>query len=351
MRQKSDSFIKPMQSRNWCFTLNNPEPADDLALNFDSEIWNHQVRFAVYMLETGNENQTPHYQGYLELKSSRRINYLKSRLPRAHFEARRGTRESAILYCVKTWVTQNSSDSTEPSLNQEHNSEESGSTVENTNTCQDSPSTSPIWYGLPMRPQDFLASLMNPKPKKRAERLEAIQSLLQEGTTEEEIADKDFEMWVRHYRAFREYRLMITPPRNHEVTVIVLQGPTGTGKSKWAMDNYPNAYWKQRSIWWDGYAKQETVIIDEFYGWIPFDTLLRICDRYPLLVETKGGQVNFVAKNIIITTNAIPNSWYKNVYFNSFVRRVSTWMVLRTWGSLQSFSDYSEAISHFVLNE
>ena len=126
--------------------------------------------------------------------------------------------------------------------------------------------------------------------------------MIENGATEEQIADHDFELWVRSYRAFREYRLLIQPPRSHEVEVFVLQGPTGTGKSKWAMDNYPDAYWKQRSIWWDGYAKQETVIIDEFYGWMPFDTLLRVCDRYPLLVETKGGQVNFVAKTIIITT-------------------------------------------------
>lgn len=175
--------------------------------------------------------------------------------------------------------------------------------------------------------------------------------MLENGSTEKEIADEHFELWVKSYRAFREYRLIITDPRNHEVEVFVLQGPTGTGKSKWALDNFPEAYWKQRSIWWDGYTKQETVVLDEFYGWMPFDTLLRVCDRYPLLVETKGGQVNFVAKTIIITTNSIPNSWYKNVYFNSFVRRVTKWMVLRKWGDMQTYTDYSEAISAFVLNE
>lgn len=339
-----------MQSRNWCFTINNPDDLDDLYLDFSSPSWNNQVTFAVYMEERGEEG-TRHYQGYLELKSSRRITYLKSRLPRAHLEARRGTREQAILYCVKTWDHANLTDSSEHSENQEPNTNSLSNETEQTNTRTESTSISPIWFGLQMRPQDFLQSLMNPQRKKKSQRLLDIQGLLKEGKTEEDIANEDFELWVRHYRAFREYRLLITPSRNHEVTVTVLQGPTGTGKSKWAMDNYPNAYWKQRSIWWDGYSKQDDVIIDEFYGWMPFDTLLRICDRYPLLVETKGGQVNFVAKNIIITTNAIPSSWYKNVYFNSFVRRVNTWMVLRTWGSMQTFTDYSEAISHFVLNE
>ena len=339
-----------MQSRNWCFTINNPSAADDECLNFDNPIWKNQILFAVHMLERGEEG-TPHYQGYLELKSSRRLNFLTSRLPRAHFEPRRGTREQAILYCVKTWDQSNLTDSSALSESLEHSINSNSDQTENNETTTPSESTSPIWYGLQTRPQDFLACLTTPVRKKKSQRLLDIQELLKTGTSEEEIANKDFELWVRHYRAFREYKLLITPSRNHEVKVFVLQGPTGTGKSKWAMEHYPNAYWKQRSIWWDGYSKQRDVIIDEFYGWIPFDTLLRICDRYPLLVETKGGQVNFVAENIIITTNAIPSSWYKNVYFNSFVRRVSTWMVLRTWGSIQSFSDYSQAISAFVLNE
>jgi len=337
-----------MQSRNWCFTVNNPTREDDLNLDFSTPAWNGQVSFAVYMLEKG-ENGTPHYQGYLELRSSRRLNYLKSRLPSAHFEVRRGTREQAIRYCVKTWVIEHGVNFGSPAEREESNTRLS-STIPATEERTESRSISPIWFGLQMRPQDFLASLTRTQLKKK-EKMHEIQEMIKNGATEEEISDFDFELWVRHYRAFREFRLLITPPRSHEVEVIVLQGPTGTGKSKWAMDNYPDAYWKQRSIWWDGYSKQEHVIIDEFYGWMPFDTLLRVCDRYPLLVETKGGQVNFVANTIIITTNAVPSSWYKNVYFNSFVRRVSKWIILRTWGNMQTFTDYSEAISHFVLNE
>lgn len=272
-------------------------------------------------------------------------------MPRAHFEVRRGTREQAVLYCVKTWEQNPLHNSGEHYVNQDDNSITSDHQTQQSQGQTTSTYSQPIWYGLQSTATEFLTSLTKSQRKKKKERMAEIKKMIEMGSTEEQIADYDFEMWVRSYRAFREYRLIITPQRSHEVEVIVLQGPTGTGKSKWAMDNYPEAYWKQRSIWWDGYAKQENVIIDEFYGWMPFDTLLRVCDRYPLLVETKGGQVNFVAKTIVITTNAVPTSWYKNVYFNSFVRRVSKWMVLRTWGNVQTFTDYSEAVSHFVLNE
>lgn len=157
----------------------------------------------------------------------------------------------------------------------------------------------------------------------------------------EKIADEEFDVWVSHYRAFERFLLMKQKPRNHDVVVHVLQGPTGTGKSKWAMDHYPDAYWKQRSNWWDGYAGHETVVIDEFYGWLPFDLLLRVCDRYPLLVETKGGQVQFVAKTIIFTTNQLPAQWYRSCYFPSFVRRVTMWHVLPFFGEHLQFTDYS----------
>lgn len=53
------------------------------------------------------------------------------------------------------------------------------------------------------------------------------------------------------------------------------------------------------------------MIIDDFYGWIKYSTLLRLLDRYPMRVEYKGGQANFLAKTIIFTSNRHPSEWYK----------------------------------------
>ena len=74
---------------------------------------------------------------------------------------------------------------------------------------------------------------------------------------------------------------------------------------------------------------QETVIIDDFYGWMPFDTLLRLTDRYPMLVDIKGGAVQFTAKRIIITSNEVPDNWYPNVSclphrWNALLRRITS---------------------------
>lgn len=148
--------------------------------------------------------------------------------------------------------------------------------------------------------------------------------------------------WCRFRGAFKEYRLLHSQPRDFKTNVIVIQGPTGTGKSKFVQDEYPGAYWKGRDQWWCGYMQQETVVLDEFYGWIPYDTLLRLCDRYPLDVEVKGGKVNFASKTIIITTNKHPEKWYKDVYFQAFVRRVDEWKVFGTF-IRSTYKNYIEA--------
>lgn len=174
-------------------------------------------------------------------------------------------------------------------------------------------------------------------------RLLAIQKKLTEGSASiEDIADEDFDIWVRYFRSFERYVCMKTKPRCFPSVVHVFVGPTGTGKSKWAMEKYPNAYWKQRSKWWDGYAGHETVIIDEFYGWLPFDLMLRMLDRYPLLVESKGGQIQFVARNIIITSNRAPHEWYDHntCYFESLARRIGTMHYLPHLGMHVEYTTY-----------
>lgn len=313
-------------ARNWCVTINNPTEADLEAINhLNSSVWMHNVKFAIFGEEIGEEG-TPHLQGYLELKDPRRLGWVSARLPRAHLEVRKGKRHEAIAYCLK----------------------EIPISAKSIKDC-----TGLRLYGFEDNFENLLAlgqpSRSDGSPV--AERLSVIQAMIQDGKTEKEIADDDFEVWCKYFRAFERYRTLITKPRDHVVFVHVVQGPTGTGKSRWAMDNWSNAYWKQRSNWWDGYSGHETVVIDEFYGWLPFDLLLRICDRYPLLVESKDGQIQFVAERVVITTNSLPEEWYKtHIYFKSFVRRVHKWHIMPKLGEHIEFSDYSLAKAHFINN-
>jgi len=57
---------------------------------------------------------------------------------------------------------------------------------------------------------------------------------------------------------------------------------------------------------------EETIIIDEFYGWLAWDYLLRLLDRYPFSLDTKHGTVQCSAKKIVLTSNKHPSLWYPN---------------------------------------
>lgn len=318
-----------MTSRGWCFTYNNYDSEDEPSawLNHPSV----SIRLLCWQAEIG-ENGTKHLQGCIRLNSPVRLSALQRLNKKIHWEKMKGTPRQALLYCVKEqsrtsgpWVYADNEWKTDW-----------------TNFCSE--------FGT--------HSTATSKTTSRTLVLNTIKSTIDTALSEddsstniiEDIADEYFDVWVSHYRAFETYIRMKTKPRNHPVEVHILQGPTGTGKSKWCMDNYPDAYWKQRSNWWDGYTGQRVVVIDEFYGWLPYDLLLRICDRYPLLVETKGGQAQFVATTILITTNMVPSSWYKNAYFPALARRVGHWHVLPVWGFHTVYHSWAEASKHMIEN-
>ena len=70
----------------------------------------------------------------------------------------------------------------------------------------------------------------------------------------------------------------------------VLWGPSGTGKSRFVAKRWPKAFWKSpEAKWWDGYAGQEVVVLDDFKDYaMPLVDLQRLLDWYPLWVEVKG---------------------------------------------------------------
>lgn len=96
--------------------------------------------------------------------------------------------------------------------------------------------------------------------------------------------------------------------------VVVYWGPTGTGKSHRAWDEAGmEAYPKPPTTkWWDGYLpeKHNHVVIDEFDGQVGITHLLRWFDKYPCVVEQKGGGCCLIAKKMWITSNIDPHLWY-----------------------------------------
>lgn len=75
------------------------------------------------------------------------------------------------------------------------------------------------------------------------------------------------------------------------------------------MDGYPKP---PTTVWWDGYLGHRHVVVDEFCGLIGITHLLRWLDRYPCMVEVKGGAVALEAVEFWFTSNIDPREWYSD---------------------------------------
>ena len=104
----------------------------------------------------------------------------------------------------------------------------------------------------------------------------------------------------------------LAPKEREKPKVYWVYGARGTGKTKWAHDNFKDIYWKDKSKWWDGYDNQETLLLlDDFRpSQMKFSELLTVLDRYPKHIEVKRGYRWLGGKNILITSNKHPNDCY-----------------------------------------
>lgn len=268
---------------NWVFTINNPTPADEYSI-----INKMKYKYLIYQYELG-ENSTVHIQGYVVLRERLRLSQLKSINSRAHWSVRKGNHQQARDYCKKT----------------------------------DTQLDGPYIYGS----ESGIA-------KGRGQRTDLIElkSTIDSGATMVEIADKHFAEFLRYERSIKSYQQLKIQPRDQNITpeILIYWGPSGTGKTRKAIEENPDAYIKQKpegtQDFWSQYTGQKTIIFDEFYSWIPYDKLLRICDRYPYVVNIKGTDYKLPATKFIFTSNQNPEGWYKKVKNQSaWARRVQEW--------------------------
>jgi len=240
--------------RNVCFTLNNPSPLELTNLHDILKTY----KYAVFQLEQG-ANGTKHIQGFAVANSPTTFTKWKQVIGRrAHIEKTRGTPEENKTYCTK----------------------------------EDTRLEGPWEYGT------------LPQPGQRSDLAGIIRTARDVTIPYSSIIDSNPEAFLRYHKGILAIRSFSLPKRSWKTCIHWYYGPTGSGKSREANDLAPEAYWKPGgSKWWCGYNGNENVIIDDYRRDLcQFHELLRLFDRYPMQVETKGGSINFIAKNIYITT-------------------------------------------------
>ena len=145
--------------------------------------------------------------------------------------------------------------------------------------------------------------------------------MVKSGKRMKTIAEDCPTAFIKYHRGIGALKMHLQTPRDFLTTCEVFWGPTGSGKSRACSEaaDSDDVYWlsnemcRNSTSWWDGYDGQTTVVLDDFYCWLPLNTMLRMLDRYPYLVQTKGGARHFLAKRVLITSNSDPAEWYRNV--------------------------------------
>ena len=249
--------------RNYCFTINNYTTEELESLG------KLKCKYMIYGKEVG-ENGTPHLQGFIIWKDAKSFTATKKSLgERAHIEVCAGTPYENFKYCSKSGIYTESGDRPQPSGK-----------------------------------RNDLENIKN-----QVENNVKIKSMLRDNTI------RNFQQ-LKYAEGLKKY---YEKQRTEETIVWWFYGSTGTGKTHNAFQRMLDMGYEHDDIymsmdtaeWWEGYDQHPVVIIDDMRkDFIKFHTLLKLLDKYPYRVQTKGSSRQFVAKYVIITSPFRPEELY-----------------------------------------
>lgn len=133
-----------------------------------------------------------------------------------------------------------------------------------------------------------------------------------------EVANSDPDTFIKYPTGIRQLRIANLANRDSPTRCFWFYGATGSGKSRLSHELTDRvAYWKTGNTkWFDGYdpCEHPDVVIDDFRASMcEFSFLLRICDRYPVVVENKGSYYPFCGERIFFTSPKPPKASWSSV--------------------------------------
>lgn len=302
--------------RHYCGTKNNYTDEDIAAL----ETWAQtKCTYLVYGKEVGKLG-TPHLQIYMEFKDTISMKAIVKKLFPMWLGFRKGSPKQAAGYCKK---------GTDEIPTGETAAYFFPRTVEEPETWD----LGGEWGEISQQ-------------GKRTDIDDVVEMIVYEKRSMRDTALEFPSQYVKYHKGLQSLRSMVLAPRllDKMPQVIVLWGPTETGKTRDAYHKYwpeeKHYVWKpSNGSWWDNYDGEKKVIIDEFRGSMTWADILGLLDRYEFRAPIKGGFVNIQADKFIITSPIPPRLWYKDDdrydRFNQLERRFTK--VIEMKGPLSTY--------------
>lgn len=291
------------QFRNWFFTVNSPAPALQSA-----DFWRScskvfgDIRGGVMQVE---ESSRRHLQGCFNTVQKYRSTTMKNKM-----------RSKAIMGWIKPCI------SVEKSI--------AYCTKEETRVA------GPFWFGEWTEDNH---GRRDTSTQGRRTDLAQVADDVDAGKSISDIAKAHPTAFMKYHAGINQYMTVTksVQPRDFMTRMVIYWGASGTGKSRRAWhearqmgDVYELPVAKESNvIWWPGYTGQHSVILDDFYGWFPFHSFLKMIDRYEWKVRTVGDTfVQFTSKYVFITSNSNWPTWYSQAFMkeghwkDAFARRI-----------------------------
>lgn len=269
------------RAHGFCFTINNYTDVDiEKCQKLLAE-----ADYGIIGKEIGKSG-TPHIQGYGYWKNKKCFGSLQKFFGNAHIEPAKGNAKQNLIYCSK-----------------DGDYEEFGEMPE---------------QGRRNDIADFRDEILS-------------------GKTEEELIMEFPEMMAKYDRFYQRCRNILLKKKAQEMIipeVIVITGEPGTGKTHtiYEENNVEDVYkveigdGSSGSVWWDNYNGEKTILIDDFHSNLKLDYMLRLCDKYPMKLNIKGGHTWKCAEKIYITSNITMDKWYPNcpdIHKRALLRRIT----------------------------
>jgi len=243
-----------------------------------------KMTYLCYQKEFCPTTNKEHWQVYVEFKDSYAIKYCQKYLnsPNCHIEKRQGTPYEARDYC-------------------KGDKKNNGNFLENSfkefgdiNKCP----------------------LTTKKKGERSDLKKNIEIIKNGGN----LKDIDSEMVIKYSKGFKDLiNIRDIETEKHKtfknVDVYILYGCAGSGKTRavYEKEKTENIYKLEKTkneIYFNNYNNEKILLIDDFYGWIPWSYLLQLLDGYPQQLNVKYGTAFKNWDKVYITSNEPYENWY-----------------------------------------